>query len=107
MHLHGGSVPHGNVDLSSRLRRNCLLNFVALAFQRAGTHGPALWRGGRRGLRRGNLVGGLSRGEAGRAMGREGPAVPEEVPLGASGGPSVTLLDCALYHTAVGGVARS
>src|SRR2546422_10443023 len=80
MHLHGGSVPHGNVDLSSRLRRNCPLNFVALAFQSAGTHGAALGRGGRRGLRRGGQLGALNRGDAGIARGPQRAAIRTEVP---------------------------
>src|SRR5438445_7709202 len=91
MHLHGGSVPHGNVDLSSRLRRNCLLNFVPLAFQRAGTHGAALWRGGRRGLRRSDQLGALNRGDARIARGPQRAAMGTEVPLGVSGPLAVTL----------------
>src|SRR5712692_4303789 len=83
MHLHGGSVPHGNVDLSSRLRRNCPLNFVALAFQSAGTHGAA--------LRRGDQLGALNRGDARIARGPQRAAIGTEVPLGVSGPLAVTL----------------
>src|SRR3989442_9080045 len=79
MHLHGGSVPHGNVDLSSRLRRNCPLNFVALAFQSAGTHGAALWRGGRRGLRRPDQLGTLNFGERRITRGPQRAAIWTEV----------------------------
>src|SRR3989441_13131744 len=91
MHLHGGSVPHGNVDLSSRLRRNCPLNFVALAFQSAGTHGAALWRGGRRGLRRGGKLGALNSGDARIAKGPRANEMRKAVTPGVSRPPAVTL----------------
>src|SRR5438876_7172241 len=108
MHLHGGSVPHGNVDLSSRLRRNCPLNFVALAFQSAGTDGAALWRGGRRGLRRGDQVGALNRGDAGIPRGPQRAAIRTEVPLGVSGPLSVTLSHgAAPTYTGGGRIRRS
>src|SRR5712691_8398217 len=73
------------------LRRNCPLNFVAPAFQSASTHGAALWRGGRRGLRRGDQLGALNRGDARIARGPQRAAIRTEVPLGVSGPLSVTL----------------
>src|SRR2546425_9514836 len=90
MHLHGGSVPHGNVDLSSRLRRNCPLNFVALAFQSASTHGAALWRGGRGGQERGGQFWGLKCGGAPTARGPQRAANTTEVPRGAARPPPVS-----------------
>src|SRR5438093_2032794 len=67
------------------------LNFVGAAFERAGAHGAALGRGGRRGLRRGDQLGALYSGDAGVAGGPQRAANRTEVPLGVSRPFPVTL----------------
>src|SRR3989442_5788660 len=70
-------------------RRNCPLNFVAPAFQSAGTHGAALWRGGRPGLGRGGRLGGNYFGGSRSGKGSPPSAIKTQGPTSGYRGPSL------------------